>query len=117
MNRTLPLLLLLLATAAWPADVTVVGAPTTDAATSSVVIEQPATRPLRNLPHVTLNVEEEEITSVLRLLAESQHMNILAGPDVSGTITINLYDVPFYDALDAILGVAGFTHYQVGNII
>ena len=66
---------------------------------------------------VTLNVENEEVTSVLRLLSEAGKVNIIAGPEVSGAVTVNLYDVSFEEALTAILGVAGYTHYRLGNII
>lgn len=66
---------------------------------------------------VTLNVENEEITSVLRLLSDANHINIIAGPEVEGTVSVNLYGVPFEDALRAVLGVSGYTWYRIGNII
>lgn len=66
---------------------------------------------------VTINVENEEITSILRLLSDANHVNIIAGPEVTGQVSLNLYDVPFEEALKAVLGVAGFTHYRIGNIL
>lgn len=66
---------------------------------------------------ITLNLENEDITAVLRLLSEAKQVNIVASPEVSGSVTINLYDAPFDEALTAILGVAGFTHYRLGEII
>ena len=67
--------------------------------------------------NITLNVENVEVTALLRLLSEARKVNIIAGPEVSGAVSINLYDVPFDKALDAILGIAGFAHYSVGDII
>ena len=67
--------------------------------------------------NITLNVENEDIASVLKMLSLSRGVNIVAGPLVTGPVSVNLYDVPFEDALDAILGVAGFTHYTKDNVI
>ena len=66
---------------------------------------------------VSLNLEDEELSSVLRLLSEAKRISIVSGPDVTGTVSINLYDAPFEEALSAILGVAGFSHYRIGEII
>jgi len=69
------------------------------------------------LGRVTINVVEQDISGVLRLLSEAQRVNIIAGSEVTGAVTINLYDVPFEEALTAILNIAGYTHYRVGNIV
>lgn len=66
---------------------------------------------------ITLNVEQVDIRAMLTLLAQSQRVSIVAGPEVEGTISVNLFDVPFEDALSSILGVAGFTHYTKGDVI
>ena len=66
---------------------------------------------------VTLNLENAEITSILKMFAISNRVNIVAGPEVSGTVSVNLYEVPFYEALQAVLGVAGFTYFEKGNAI
>ncbi|MBI2432728.1 MAG: secretin and TonB N-terminal domain-containing protein [Candidatus Hydrogenedentes bacterium] len=66
---------------------------------------------------ITVNVVDQEIAALLRLIAESQRVNIIAGPEVTGTVTVNLYDVPFEEALAAILNVSGYTWYRVGSII
>ena len=66
---------------------------------------------------VTLNVENAEITSVLKMLALTRRVNIMAGPDVKGAVSVNLFEVPFDRALDSILGIGGFAHYKKDNII
>ena len=76
-----------------------------------------AQEPPGALDRVTINVVEQDLGSVLRLLAESQRINIIAGPEVTGFVTLNLYEVPFEDAITAILNVSGFSWYRVGGII
>jgi type II secretory pathway component GspD/PulD (secretin) len=41
----------------------------------------------------------------------------VAGPDVTGQVSVNLYDVPFDEALNSILSVAGYSHFRSGNVI
>lgn len=66
---------------------------------------------------ITLNVEQVDIRAMLTLFSQSRRVSIVAGPEVEGTISVNLFDVPFEEALSSILGVAGFTHYKKGNVI
>ena len=67
--------------------------------------------------NITLNIEEVNIRALLTLLAQARRVNIVAGPEVSGLVSVNLFDVPFRDALASILGVAGYTHYKKGAVI
>lgn len=66
---------------------------------------------------VQLHVSELPLADVLRLLSIRGQRNIVASPDVTGTVTADLYDVTFEDALSAILmpHEAGFR--RVGNFI
>ncbi len=66
---------------------------------------------------VTLQAEEVDIRALLKLLAQTRRMNIVAGPEITGNVSVNLFQVPFAEALDSILGIAGFIHYQKGNIV
>ena len=72
---------------------------------------------LSDLDTISIRSENVDLTSILRLFSELGDVNIIAGQDVTGTVSVNLTDVPFGEALTAILGVAGFTHYRVGSII
>lgn len=65
---------------------------------------------------VTLNVENVDLTAVLKMLAMTRRVNILAGPDVDGMLSINLYDMPFEQALASIVGVSGFAFHKKDNI-
>ncbi|MBN1865950.1 hypothetical protein JW916_01540 [Candidatus Sumerlaeota bacterium] len=66
---------------------------------------------------ITLNVENAEITSLLKMMALSRRINIMSGAEVSGTVSVNLFQVPFDEALDAILGIGGFTRYTRNGIV
>ncbi len=67
--------------------------------------------------NVTMDFKEADITNVLRILSYKGGINIVAGPEVSGLITIRLTDVPWEKALDVILRTYGFAYEREGNII
>lgn len=67
--------------------------------------------------NVTLDFKDADITNVLRILSYKSGINIVAGKDVSGPVTIRLMDVPWEKALDVILRTYGYTYEREGNII
>jgi len=67
--------------------------------------------------NVTLDFKDADITNVLRILSYKSGVNIVAGKDVSGPITIRLTDVPWEKALDVILRTYGYAYEREGNII
>ena len=67
--------------------------------------------------NVTLDFKDADITNVLRILSYKSGINIVAGRDVSGPITIRLTDVPWQKALDVILRTYGYSYEREGNII
>lgn len=79
----------------------------------------PAPLPLERAlaERVTLTLEREELAGVLTMLGEWRRVNIVAGPEVAGVVTANLYEIPFGDALRSLLGPAGFTYFVRGNVI
>ena len=66
---------------------------------------------------VSLHVKETDLTKVLQLLSIHSQRNIVASRNVSGLISADIYQVDFYDALDAILGSNGFGYREKGNFI
>ena len=84
-----------------------------DDGTSAPVKELAGTSP----GNVTLDFKDADITNVLRILSYKSGVNIVAGKDVSGPITIRLTDVPWQKALDVILRTYGYTYEREGNII
>jgi len=66
---------------------------------------------------MTLDFQDADIKSVLRLMAEYGNVSIVSGEDVKGNVTLTMKNVPWEQALDTILEVNGFTKKQIGNII
>lgn len=66
---------------------------------------------------VTLSVQETDLAQVLEMLAIQTQKNIITSKNVAATISANLYDVTFYEALDAILVVNGYGYMERGNFI
>ena len=67
--------------------------------------------------NVTLDFQDADIHNVLKILAKKANINIVALPDVMGTITIKLVDVPWDRAMDVILKSNGFGYHKQGNVI
>jgi len=65
----------------------------------------------------SLDVQSADVRDVLRLLAETGGINILAGSEVQGTITVRLVEVPWEQALEAVLKLTGLAQERQGNII
>ncbi len=75
--------------------------------------EPPTTAP----GNVSLDFREADIRNVLQILALKSGVNIVASPEVTGVISIQLKDVPWQQALDVILQTAGYAYSKKGNII
>lgn len=81
---------------------------------------QPAGGPqVRVSDHMTvdLHVKDEDLASVLELLSIQTQKNIIPSKSVSARVSATLYNVTFYEALDAILHVNGFGYIERGNFI
>ena len=66
---------------------------------------------------VSLNFQDADIRNVLKVLAFKSGVNIVAAPDVTGVVNIELKDVPWQKALDVILSTYGYGFDRKGNII
>jgi type IV pilus assembly protein PilQ len=66
---------------------------------------------------ISMNVEESDIRAVLRSISEFSGMNIVAGSEVKGTVTVLLHDVPWREALDNILKMNDFVAAEEFGII
>jgi type IV pilus assembly protein PilQ len=67
--------------------------------------------------HISLDFKEVEISDVLRLIAEVSELNVIAGDEVKGKVTIRLVDEPWDQALDVILLTKGLGFARVGNVL
>jgi type IV pilus assembly protein PilQ len=66
---------------------------------------------------ISLDFKDVEIDDVLRLVADVSDLNIIAGDEVTGNVTIRLVDVPWDQALDVILLTKGLGFVRVGNVL
>jgi type IV pilus assembly protein PilQ len=66
---------------------------------------------------ISLDFKDVEIADVLRLIADVSELNIIAGDEVKGEVTIRLVDVPWDQALDVILLTKGLGFVRVNNVL
>jgi type IV pilus assembly protein PilQ len=66
---------------------------------------------------LSLNFQDIDIRSVIAILAEFTGQNVVAGDEVTGTITLKMDDVPWDEALDFIMMTKGLEKYASGNVI
>ncbi len=66
---------------------------------------------------ISLDFKDIEMADVLRLVADVSDLNVIAGDEVKGKVTIRLVDVPWDQALDVILLTKGLGFMRVGNVL
>ena len=80
-------------------------------------VEEEKATPRYTGAHISLDFKDADIKNILRLIAEVSNLNIVAGEDVQGTVTIRLTDVPWDQALDVILLSNKLGKTLEGNIL
>ncbi len=66
---------------------------------------------------ISLDLQDAEITTVLRMISAVSGYNIVAGDDVAGKITLKLENVPWDQALEIILKTLKLGMEKQGNIL
>ncbi len=66
---------------------------------------------------IDLAVQDTDLAQVLQMLSMQTKKNIIASRNVSGTVTANLYNVTFHQALESILRSNGLRYIEEGNFI
>ncbi|MCX5707634.1 MAG: secretin and TonB N-terminal domain-containing protein [Candidatus Omnitrophica bacterium] len=74
-------------------------------------------RDINTMDNVTLDFKDADIRNILKIIAQKSGVNIVATPDVVGTVTIKLVEVPWDRAMDIILKSNGFGYQRQGNVI
>ena len=64
-----------------------------------------------------IQVQDTDLNQVLQMLALQSERNVIASRNVSAVISANLFDVTFYEALDAILKPNGFRWVEEGKFV
>ncbi len=66
---------------------------------------------------IDLDFKDADIHNVLRLLADTGRVNIVAADNVRGSVTLRMRNVPWDQALDVVLRAKGLGMERRGNII
>lgn len=66
---------------------------------------------------ISLDFQNADVHNVLRLLAEVSGLNIVAGEDVTGKITLKLNKVPWDQVLDLVTAANGLGMVKNGNVV
>ncbi|MBW2305750.1 MAG: type IV pilus secretin PilQ [Deltaproteobacteria bacterium] len=66
---------------------------------------------------ISLDFQDADINHLFRLIAEVSNLNIIAGENVKGKVTVRLVDVPWDQALDVILETNKLGKERIGNVI
>ncbi len=66
---------------------------------------------------ISLDLKDADLKDVLRTFAKLARLNIAIDPEVRGSVTVRLHDVPWDQALDVILQVNGLGYVLEGNVL
>ncbi len=66
---------------------------------------------------MSIDLQDADIHTVFRFIADTADLNIIASDDVKGTVTVRLKDVPWDQALASILQAKGYAAQRFGNIV
>ena len=66
---------------------------------------------------ITLNLKDADIKDTLQRFSELTQLNIVLDPDVRGTVTVSLQDIPWDQALELILKINELGYVLEGNIM
>ena len=66
---------------------------------------------------ITLDLKDADIRNIIRMLSHKGNVNIVAGEEVKGTVSLLLKDVGWEQALQTILDVSGYAYERDGNLI
>jgi len=66
---------------------------------------------------IDLDVVAVALPNLCRLIGELAGVNIVVGDEVTGTVTVKMKNVPWDEALDAILLSKGYRAERVGSVV
>jgi MSHA type pilus biogenesis protein MshL len=68
-------------------------------------------------PLYSFRAQELPIIDALALFSRSNHLNIVAGPEITGTVTVSFHDLPLERAMSALLETHGYYWEHHQNLI
>ena len=94
--------------------------------TENFATESPMEQPPQSLPGLkkryrgepmTMDFVNADVTNILKLISEVSNLNLVWGPEVQGTVSMRLKNVPWDQALDMILTNNNLAKREQGNVI
>lgn len=80
-------------------------------------IETPFEKKIYSGEKISLDLQDADLRSVLRMLSEIGNVNIVLGEEIEGKITLKLKDTPWDQVLDIIMARFGLGKAKINNII
>ncbi len=65
---------------------------------------------------VTIEFREMDLSNVVALLAQQADINVIAGTEITGTVTASLKNIPLMEAMEVVLGMNGLGIVKEGSI-
>jgi type IV pilus assembly protein PilQ len=94
----------------------VAAAPAPAAPAVAPAVAPPAAAP-PGAGRLSMDFRDADINNLLRIIAEVSGMNVVAGEDVKGKVTVRLVNVEWQQALDVILKINNLGYEIDGNVI
>ena len=66
---------------------------------------------------ISLSLKDADVRDVLKTFAELTRLNVVVDPAVSGSVTVELHQVPWDQALDLILRMNGLGWVLMSNVL
>lgn len=66
---------------------------------------------------ITLSLRDSDVKQVLRMFADKAGMNIMFDQSVSGTVTLDLVNIPLNEAFEMVLNMAKLNYYITNNTL
>lgn len=66
---------------------------------------------------ISLDLQDADLITVMRLFAEVANLNIILAPDVKGKVTVRMVKIPWDQAMDIILRMNGLGYVLEDNIL
>jgi type IV pilus assembly protein PilQ len=82
-----------------------------------IVLDVPTTVSRWSGEAISLDLKDADIRDVLKTFAKLGRFNLAIDPDVKGSVTVRLENVPWDQALDVILRMNGLGYVVEGNIL
>jgi bla regulator protein blaR1 len=101
--------------------VAAIGVPFLAGMTASAEAAKPATAvgkiQLIDGKNVTLNYQNVDVRGLIQAIAEAAKVNVLVSDKVTGTVTVNLSELPWQRALEIVLGSQGLVKHEKNGIM